>query len=297
MSLSLTHALRTSLVLVRAAEQRAVATRRFISAVNTHEVFLQSLSSHPGVTTLSLNRPHAKNAISLQMLKQLTECLDSVRFDNSVRALILNSSTPGSFCSGADLAERRTMTQGQVSRFLADLRTALCKLESLPMPTIAAIDGPALGGGLELALACDLRVAGHSVTKIGLPETKLGIIPGAGGTQRATRILGLSKAKDLIFTGRSLTAAQAEELGLVDYVSEEGTPAIDRALSLAEEIAANAPLALRSAKLAISRALELSLEPGLDFERAAYEPLLQTKDREEALQAFKEKRKPIFKGE
>jgi len=165
------------------------------------------------------------------------------------------------------------------------------------MPTIVAIDGPALGGGLELALACDLRVAGHSVTKIGLPETKLGIIPGAGGTQRATRILGLSKAKDLIFTGRSLTAPEAEELGLVDYVSGKDKSAMDRALTLAEEIAANAPLALRSAKLAISRALELSLEPGLDFERAAYEPLLQTKDREEALQAFRDKRKPNFKGE
>jgi len=283
--------------LVRATKRHPLIIRRFISVLNTHEAFLQSLPSHPGVTTLSLNRPHAKNAISLQLLKQLTDCLDTVRFDSTVRVLVLNSSTPGSFCSGADLAERRTMTKGQVSKFLADLRSALSKLESLPMPTIAAIDGPALGGGLELALACDLRVAAHSVTKIGLPETKLGIIPGAGGTQRATRLLGLSKAKDLIFTGRSLTAAEAEELGLIDYVSDKGTSATDRALFLAEEIAANAPLALRSAKLAISRALELSLEPGLDFERAAYEPLLQTKDREEALQAFKEKRKPVFKGE
>lgn len=169
-----------------------------------------------------------------------------MRFDDSVRVLILNTSVPGSFCAGADLTERRNMTKGQVSKFLADLRAALGKLESLPMPTIAAIDGPALGGGLELALACDLRVAGmaslatdpirripsltcrcpwkgHSVTKIGLPETKLGIIPGAGGTQRATRILGLSKAKDLIFTGRMLTASQAEELGTSLCLSlEEG---------------------------------------------------------------------------
>ncbi|KAI0307211.1 ClpP/crotonase-like domain-containing protein [Multifurca ochricompacta] len=282
---------------IRTARLRSTTTRRFISSINTHEAFLQSIPNYPGITTISLNRPHAKNAISLQLLKQLTDCLDTVRFDNSVRVLILNSSTIGSFCSGADLAERRTMTKGQILRFLGDLRTALSKLETLPMPTIAAIDGPALGGGLELALACDLRVAGHTVTKIGLPETRLGIIPGAGGTQRATRLLGLSKAKDLIFTGRSLTAYEAEELGLVDYLSDEGTPASDRALSLAREIAANAPLALRSAKLAISRALELSLEPGLDFERAAYEPLLQTKDREEALHAFKEKRNPVFKGE
>ncbi|TFY78718.1 hypothetical protein EWM64_g5289 [Hericium alpestre] len=189
------------------------------------------------------------------------------------------------------------MSEAQVNKFLVDLRGALSKLENLPMPTIAAIDGPALGGGLELALACDLRVAGHSVTKIGLPETKLGIIPGAGGTQRATRLLGLSKAKDLIFTGRSLSGPEAKEWGLVDYVSDEGVTAVDRALVLAKEISENAPLALRSAKRAISRAPELSLEPGLDFERASYEPLLKSKDRAEALQAFKEKRRPVFRGE
>jgi methylglutaconyl-CoA hydratase len=119
----------------------------------------------------------------------------------------------GSFCAGADLVERRTMTQPQISQFLANLRDTLGKLEALPMPTIAAIDGPALGGGLELSLACDLRVAGHSVAKIGLPETSLGIIPGAGGTQRVTRLLGLSKAKDLIFTARLLSATEAHDWG------------------------------------------------------------------------------------
>lgn len=165
------------------------------------------------------------------------------------------------------------------------------------MPTIAAIDGPALGGGLELALACDLRVAGSSVTKIGLPETKLGIIPGAGGTQRLTRLLGLAKAKNLIFTGRALAAAEGLDYGVVDYVSEEGETAYDRAVKLGEEISANAPLALRAAKQAISRAPELALEPGLDFERASYEVLLKSKDRVEALEAFKEKRAPVFKGE
>lgn len=189
------------------------------------------------------------------------------------------------------------MSQIQIVKFLTDLRDALGRLENLPMPTIAAIDGPALGGGLELSLACDLRVAGHGVTQIGLPETSLGIIPGAGGTQRAARLLGPSKAKDLIFTARALSAEEAFDWGLVDYVSSPDSSAFDRALSLAEAIAKNAPLALRAAKQAISRSEDLALETGLDFERASYEGLLKSQDRLEALEAFKEKRRPVFKGE
>jgi len=187
------------------------------------------------------------------------------------------------------------MKQPQVTKFLSDLRAALGMLENLPLPTIAAIDGPALGGGLELALACDLRVAAHSVTKIGLPEVRLGIIPGAGGTQRATRLLGVAKAKELIFSARLLGAESAKEFGLIDHVAKGD--AVDRALELAEEMSAGAPLALRAAKIAISRAAELGLESGLDFERACYQPLLLSTDRVEALNAFKEKRKPVFKGE
>lgn len=259
------------------------------------EAYLQE--AKPGVHYLSLNRPKAKNAISRRLLAEFHDCLDKLQFDKDARVLIVRSSTLGAFCAGADLAERRTMSRADVDKFLWDLRAALGRLENLPMPTIAAIDGPALGGGLELALACDLRVAGHSVTKIGLPETKLGIIPGAGGTQRLTRLLGISKAKNLIFTGRALTAHEALEFGVVDYVSEEDKSAVDKALVLAEEISENAPLALRAAKQAINRAPELALEAGLDFERSSYEPLLKTKDRDEALEAFKEKRKPVFKGE
>ncbi|KAJ8698488.1 hypothetical protein PTI98_005194 [Pleurotus ostreatus] len=189
------------------------------------------------------------------------------------------------------------MSQTQVNKFLIDLRAALGKLEALPMPTIAAIDGPALGGGLELSLACDLRVASNSVTKIGLPETKLGIIPGAGGTQRVTRLIGVSRAKDLIFTARSLIASEALEWGLIDYVAPPEQSAHDYAVDLATKISLNAPLALRAAKQAISRAEDLPLESGLDFERASYEVLLKSQDRLEALQAFKEKRTPVFKGE
>ncbi|CCL99896.1 uncharacterized protein FIBRA_01921 [Fibroporia radiculosa] len=267
------------------------------TATTQAEAYLENLSSHPGISCLALNRPQAKNAISVKLLQEFRECLDTVHFDNSVRVLIIRSSAPGSFCAGADLIERRSMTKAQVDKFLLDLRGALASLENLPMPTVAAIDGPALGGGLELSLACDLRVAGHSVTKIGLPETRLGIIPGAGGTQRLTRLLGVAKAKSLIFTARSLSASEAHELGLVDYVSVCESSAFDKSLELAKEICHNAPLALRAAKQAISRAPELSLESGLDFERASYEPLLNTSDRIEALNAFKEKRLPMFKGE
>ncbi|KAF5387634.1 hypothetical protein D9615_000573 [Tricholomella constricta] len=274
-----------------------LAFRRYLST-SQKEAFLENVPSHPGITCLSLNRPQSKNAISLALLEQLRESLEKVHFDKSVRVLILRSTTIGSFCAGADLAERRTMSQIQVAKFLADLRDALGKLENLPMPTIAAIDGPALGGGLELSLACDLRVAGHSVKKIGLPETSLGIIPGAGGTQRAARLLGPSKAKDLIFTARTLTAEEALAWGLVDYVSTPDTGAFDRALTVAEAIAKNgSPLALRAAKQAISRSEDLALETGLDFERASYETLLSSQDRLEALEAFREKRKPVFKGE
>ncbi|KAF8640075.1 hypothetical protein AX17_001316 [Amanita inopinata Kibby_2008] len=186
--------------------------RRFLSAPS-RQAFLQPLEAHPGITCLSLNRPQSKNAISTTLLQQLRESLETVHYDKSTRVLILRSTTLGSFCAGADLVERRTMSQAQVDKFLSELRDALGRLETLPIPTIAAIDGPALGGGLELGLACDLRVAGHGVSKIGLPETSLGIIPGAGGTQRAARLLGPAKAKDLIFTARMLTASEAHQWG------------------------------------------------------------------------------------
>ncbi|KAI0772014.1 ClpP/crotonase [Trametes elegans] len=290
------------------------ATRRLLQTSQpsfSAEAYLEPVQGRPGITSLLLNRPKTKNAISLRMLKARTrfaqhepptdkefqECLDRVQFDKDTRVLIVRSSTLGSFCAGADLVERAGMSKAQVDKFLIDLRRALGTLEGLPVPTLAAIDGPALGGGLELGLACDLRVAGHAVTKIGLPEVKLGIIPGAGGTQRLTRLLGLAKAKDLIFTARVLTAAEAHQIGVIDYVSEPESTAYDKALEVAEKMSANAPLALKAAKQAISRVPELGLESGLDFERASYEPLLHTKDRLEALQAFKEKRTPVFKGE
>lgn len=188
------------------------------------------------------------------------------------------------------------MNEDQVRDFLSQLRLVFSSIDRLEFPTICAIDGPALGGGLELALTCDFRICARDVTKISFPEVRLGIIPGAGGTQRAPRLIGMTKAKELIFTGRSLTASDALELGLVDYLADSSSTAYERALKLAEEMAHSAPLALRAAKIAISRSCELPLESALDHERLCYEPLLDTQDRLEALDAFKEKRTPVFIG-
>ncbi|OCF38701.1 methylglutaconyl-CoA hydratase [Kwoniella heveanensis CBS 569] len=178
-----------------------------------------------GVMCLVLNRPETKNALSVRMVGEMREAL--AKLDSmpapSARVLLLHSSSPGLFCSGADLRERRTMSPSQVSDFLDSLRNMLAELEGIKMPSIAVVDGYALGGGAELALACDLRVGGEH-TKIALPETKLGIIPGAGGTQRLTHLIGVSRAKELIYTGRHVNGAEAEWIGLINSLARAPPP-------------------------------------------------------------------------
>ncbi|KAG8714198.1 hypothetical protein FRC09_017892 [Ceratobasidium sp. 395] len=259
--------------------------------------YLEQADKVEGVYALVLNRPRARNALSIQLVDELSEALDKVSSDRRIQVLIIRSSSNTAFCAGADLIERRSMTEAQVETFLVKLNQVLSRLDSFPIPTIAAIDGPALGGGLELALTCDFRVAASNVTKMGFPEVKLGVIPGAGGTQRAPRVIGLTRAKEAVFTGRMLDAHVAKEWGLVDYVADAPTTAYSRALELASEMAGGAPLALRAAKASISLALEVPLDAGLEHERACYEPLLSTRDRVEALDAFREKRPPVFRGE
>ncbi|KAK7452642.1 hypothetical protein VKT23_012041 [Stygiomarasmius scandens] len=261
------------------------------------QAYLHKVHSHPGVYCIALNRPKSKNAISVQLLEDLRVALDQAMSEKMLNVLIFYSSSPGAFCSGADLIERRSMTDEQVREFLSNIRDIFNRIDNLPFPTIAAIDGPALGGGLELALTCDFRIAASDVTRISFPEVRLGIIPGAGGTQRAPRLIGMSKAKELIFTGRVLTARDAKDLGLVDYVASSSSTAFERALELAKEMSFSAPLALRAAKTAMSRSLDTPLDEALNHERACYEPLLGTKDRVEALVAFREKRRPVFVGE
>ncbi|BGO97315.1 methylglutaconyl-CoA hydratase [Rhodotorula toruloides] len=268
-------------------------------STDPHPPAQASLTRSPtleGLSFIQLDRPKAKNALSVQLIRELRELFEEVRFDGWTRAVILRSAVPGSFCAGADLKERATMSQLDVARFLYNLRRLLGEIEDLPVPTIAAVDGPALGGGLELALACDLRVAGSTVTKIGLPETRLAIIPGAGGTQRLSRLIGSSRAKDLIFASKILNAGEAERAGVVNYVSAEGQSASEKAEEVVGEMLQAGPLALRAAKTAIDTGSQLDLESGLDVERLSYQTILQTEDRLEGLKAFAEKRKPVYKG-
>jgi methylglutaconyl-CoA hydratase len=248
-----------------------------------------------GLVLLELNRPEAKNALGRGLLEAFRRALEDLAADPAVRVLVIHSRVPGIFCAGADLKERSTMSPFEAATFVEDIRSAFSELDRMPMPTLAVLEGGAFGGGLELALAADLRVAG-SGAMMGLVETSLAIIPGAGGTQRLPRLIGLSRAKELIFTARRIPAEEAGRLGLVDRVVPVGQ-ALEAALALAREILPNGPVALRQAKLAVNQGLELDLASGLDLERACYAQVLPTQDRLEGLTAFREKRKPRYRGE
>lgn len=248
-----------------------------------------------GIGILTFNRPEVMNAVNTALLQQLREQLDAWSVDRSVRAIVVTGAGDKAFSAGADLKERATMSPEQVRRFLLDIRGTFDLVSRMPQPVIAALNGLALGGGLEFALACDLRVAAQSAT-MGLTETGLGIIPGAGGTQRLPRLIGPGRAKEMIFTAKRLSAAEAEAWGLVNRVSADGQALAD-AKQLAASIVANAPIALAQAKFAIDRGLDVDLATGLAIEGKAYEVCIPTQDRVEALTAFREKRKPRFIGE
>jgi methylglutaconyl-CoA hydratase len=248
-----------------------------------------------GIVLLGLDRPSAKNALGRQLLSEFRGELRLLHTDPAARVVIVHSLVPGVFCAGADLKERAGMSPEEAAAFVQGIRAAFTELEALPMPVIAVLDGAAFGGGLELALAADLRVAGDG-SQIGLVETALAIIPGGGGTQRLPRLIGISRAKELIFTARRFGAKEAGRLGLVDRVVAAGT-ALESALALAREILPNGPIALRLAKKAISQGVELELAEGLALEEACYAQVIPTQDRLEGLAAFREKRTPRFKGE
>jgi len=245
-----------------------------------------------GIRTLILDKPPV-NALGQELVAAMQEAADALRRDAEARVLVVRSAGKH-FCGGADLKERQGMTEEQVRAFVPRLAGAVRAIAELPFPTIASVRGAALGGGCELALACDLRVLAQDAT-IGLRETALAILPGAGGTQRLTRIAGMARAKRWIFTAKVHTAAEALEDGVADHVSlperlDEDTQA------LAESIAANGPVAVRAAKRAIERGITMPMAEALDYEWGCYTETIGTEDRLEALKAFAEKRKPSFRG-
>jgi enoyl-CoA hydratase/carnithine racemase len=243
----------------------------------------------------TIDRPDRMNALDRATVSEIGRLGSELSRDSSVGAVVLTGSGDRAFCAGADLKERAGMTDDEVRSMLGQYRTDFAWLWSSPFPVVAALNGAALGGGLELALACDLRVAADHAT-LGLPETSLAIIPAAGGTQRLPRLVGTAKALELVLLGTRLSAAEALALGIVNRVTPAGTDVVDDALAWLEPVLNGAPIAVRAALDAVRAADTLPLDAGLEAERRAYEACLSSEDRKEALAAFREKRKPVFRG-
>jgi len=247
------------------------------------------------VAVLTLNRPDTMNAFNFPLLLELKAAVEDLRFRPEIRVVIITGAGSKAFCAGADLKERATMAPLEVKRFIYTIRNLFTAIEALNKPVIAAINGIALGGGTELALACDMRLAADTAS-MGLTETRLAIIPGAGGTQRLPRLIGRGKAKELIFTGKRVPASEALALGLVNRVCSP-EDLLDACRALADEICETGPIAIEQAKYAINHGLETDLHTGLAIESNAYWVTIPTKDRLEGLAAFREKRKPVYRGE
>uniref|UniRef100_A0A1I7UZ21 Enoyl-CoA hydratase domain-containing protein 2, mitochondrial n=1 Tax=Caenorhabditis tropicalis TaxID=1561998 RepID=A0A1I7UZ21_9PELO len=260
-----------------------------------NEVFIERLTGkNEGITLINLNRPEKKNSLGRVFMNQFREAIEEVKYDAGTRVVILNSKCDTVFCSGADLKERKTMSQQEATKFVNGLRDSFTDIERLPQPVIASIDGFALGGGLELALACDIRVA-STKAKMGLVETKWALIPGAGGSQRLYRIVGVAKAKELIYTAEVFDGKTAERLGVVNHCVE-GNP-LEKSLEIGRKIIPRGPIAVKLAKLAINLGSQTDITSALSVEQQCYAQIIHTKDRIEGLSAFAEKRDPVYKGE
>ncbi len=244
----------------------------------------------PLVAEVILDRPEALNAISTEVARQLAEACEEVLEDEALNVVIMTSSIAKAFCVGADLKERASFTDHDLRRQRPIIEDAFGAVRNIPIPTIAAVEGYALGGGCELALSCDLVVASDTAV-FGLPEVGLGLIPGGGGTQLLPRRVGWNRAADLIFTGRRIEADDAFRIGIADRLVAEGT-ARSTALQLAVDIAANSPVSLRAAKLALRRGFDVDLPSGLLIENEGWEHAAYSDDRREGIAAFVGRREP-----
>ncbi|MDW7616678.1 enoyl-CoA hydratase-related protein [Peribacillus simplex] len=243
---------------------------------------------------ITVNRPDVLNCFDHGTLSELQEVIDGVYADDDIRVVIFTGAGEKAFSAGADLKERKTLTDAEVRRNVKSIRDVFNSIAGLPQPTIAAVNGYALGGGFEWLLSCDFAIAAEGVS-LGLTETSWAIIPGAGGTQRLPRLIGEMKAKELIFTAKKLTAEEACRLGILLKVVPR-----NQLMSVCEELAAdimkNGPIAVKQAKYAITQGMNTDLQTGMAIEGKAYELTIPTQDRLEALQAFSERRKTHFTG-
>ena len=253
------------------------------------------LERRGGVAILTIDREARRNSLSRELLRSFGRMGETLVKDRGLRAIVLTAAGDKAFCAGADLKERQGMSENDVREVVGMYRSDVFWLRRAPMPVIAAINGVALGGGLELALLCDLRVAAaHAI--LGLPEVTIGIIPGAGGTQTLPRIIGEARAKEMILFGKRLSASEAFDIGLVNRVTPAGESVLDDTLAWIEPLIHGAPIAQSAALRAIDAAAEVDFEHGAELERTFYDECLRSSDRVEALDAFAEKRKPKFEG-
>ena len=247
-----------------------------------------------GLGTVTLNRPAKLNTLNGQMVEDLLACFRSIQGDQEVRVVILTGAGEKAFTAGVDIAELAGLSAISGKDFARRGHEALCSIESLGKPVLAAVNGYALGGGCELAMACTLRLASENA-RFALPEVKLGLIPGYGGTQRLPRFIGRGRALELILSGEQMTAQQACEIGLVNHVLPPAE-LIPAAENLARKIMANAPLALKYALEAVQHGLEMTLPEGLFLESNLFGLCCSTADMKEGTRAFLEKRPPKFVG-
>jgi len=246
------------------------------------------------IRILTIDKEAQLNVLSRALVAELAQQARKAAVEAGVRAVIVTGAGTRAFCAGANLKERQGWTEDDVRHWLVELDAGMREIERCAKPWVAAVNGLALGGGCELALACDLRVLDPSA-HIGLTETKIGVIPGGGGTVRLPRVVGIGRAKDLILTARRVDAQEALQLGLANRISAAGD-SVSAALALAGEIAANAPIAVAAAKMSIDEAWDLPIDAALERERLHYEKPLLSEDRLEGLKAFAEKRPPRWKG-
>lgn len=249
------------------------------------------------VAIIRLNRPDRMNTLGGTMKPDLAKAFfEHARNDDKVTCIVLTGTGNRAFCAGADIKERAEQRTAPADYYVRQEQThALFRaIEEFEKPTIAAINGVALGGGLELALCCDIRIAAASA-RFGLPEAKLGVIPAAGGTQRLPRIVGEAVAKELIFTSEIIDAAAAKEIRLVNRVVDDAR-LMEEALQLAMRIGEQPPLAIRFAKRSVNLGMQVGIDAGLEYERYAASMVVDSEDRKEGMRAFVEKRKPVFVG-